>query len=126
LIADERVSRRERSGGYAGIRSACPALVVQGTADPFVFEPLDTAFTSKLIATGSAVAYKTYPGTDYGSIITAADSRRAHVLGEPPSLIVKRVRCLAALAVAALCATVTRTHSPRRPSSASGKRATCR
>ncbi|WP_157944574.1 alpha/beta hydrolase family protein [Mangrovicella endophytica] len=51
-----------------------PTLVVQGTADGFVLEPLTTAFVERLRGKGAPVTYKTYPGADHFSIIRSADA----------------------------------------------------
>ncbi len=50
-----------------------PTLVVQGTADGFVLEPLTTAFVERLRGKGAPVTYKTYPGADHFSVIRKAD-----------------------------------------------------
>ncbi|WP_299289064.1 lipase family protein [uncultured Mucilaginibacter sp.] len=55
-----------------GFNLRVPALIVQGTADAFVLEPLDAALTSKLIAAGDPVTYHTYQGKDHFTIIPAA------------------------------------------------------
>ena len=63
-----------------------PTLVVQGTADIFVLEPLSTALFDAHRARGAPLQYKVYPGSDHGSIVidAAADvlayigSRMAH------------------------------------------------
>lgn len=51
-----------------------PTLIVQGTADGFVLEPLTTAFVERLRGKGAPVIYKTYPGADHFSIIRSADA----------------------------------------------------
>lgn len=51
-----------------------PTLVVQGTADGFVLEPLTTAFVERLRVEGAPVTYKTYPGADHFSVIRSADA----------------------------------------------------
>lgn len=51
-----------------------PTLIVQGTADPFVLEPLTTRFVERLRATGASVTYKRYPGADHFTIIRRADA----------------------------------------------------
>ena len=43
-------------------------LIVQGTADTFVLEPLQTPFVDKLKGTGAPVTYKRYAGADRFSI----------------------------------------------------------
>ncbi len=55
-----------------GFALRVPTLIVQGTADVFVPEPLDLAFTAKLIAAGDPVTYHTYQGKDHFTIIPAA------------------------------------------------------
>jgi pimeloyl-ACP methyl ester carboxylesterase len=51
-----------------------PTLIVQGTADGFVLEPLTTAFVERLRGMGTPVTYKTYPDVDHFSIIGSADA----------------------------------------------------
>ncbi len=51
-----------------------PTLIVQGTADTFVPEPLTTAFVARLKARGATVTYKRYPGADHFTIIKQADA----------------------------------------------------
>ncbi len=51
-----------------------PTLVVQGTADGFVLEPLTTAFVERLRGNGAPVIYKTYSGADHFSIIRSANA----------------------------------------------------
>jgi len=55
-----------------------PTLVVQGTADIFVLEPLATALFEAHVAKGEPLEYKLYPGADHGSIVIDA---AADVLG---------------------------------------------
>jgi pimeloyl-ACP methyl ester carboxylesterase len=50
-----------------------PTLIVQGSADPLVPEPLNTRFISQLSARGAPVTYKVYAGEDHFSIIRRAD-----------------------------------------------------
>ena len=50
-----------------------PTLIVQGTADPFVLEQLQTPFVGRLKGTGAPVTYKRYEGADHFSIIRRAD-----------------------------------------------------
>jgi len=57
-----------------GFKVELPTLIVQGTEDGFVPEPLNAAFSAKLIAAGSPVTYRTYSGTDHLSIVKAANS----------------------------------------------------
>jgi pimeloyl-ACP methyl ester carboxylesterase len=49
-----------------------PTLVVQGTADIFVLEPLTTALFDAHLAKGAPLSYKVYPGSDHGSIVIDA------------------------------------------------------
>ena len=49
-----------------------PTLIVQGTADVFVFEPLDAAFAAKLISAGAPVTYRVFSGADHSSIVPLA------------------------------------------------------
>ena len=49
-----------------------PTLVVQGTADIFVLEPLGTALFEAHLAKGEPLSYKVYPGSDHGSIVIDA------------------------------------------------------
>ncbi|CAO3429138.1 hypothetical protein [Azospirillum endophyticum] len=51
-----------------------PVLIVQGNADPFVLETLQTPFADKLKAGGAPLAYKVYDGADHFSIIRRADA----------------------------------------------------
>jgi fermentation-respiration switch protein FrsA (DUF1100 family) len=51
-----------------------PTLIVQGTNDAFVPEPLTTAFLTRLKARGAPVTYKTYPGADHFTLILQSDS----------------------------------------------------
>lgn len=51
-----------------------PTLIVQGTDDLFVPEPLNTAFAARLKALGGPVTYKRYPGADHFTIIKRADA----------------------------------------------------
>ena len=55
-----------------GFRLQLPTLVVQGTADAFVLEPLVAAFTTKLVSGGAPLTYHTYAGKDHFTIIPAA------------------------------------------------------
>ncbi len=51
-----------------------PVLIVQGTADPFVLEPLQTPFADQLKRSGAPVTYKRYDGADHFTIIRQADA----------------------------------------------------
>lgn len=51
-----------------------PTLIVQGTDDPLVAEPLNTRFAAQLCARGAPVTYKTYPGADHFTVIRRADA----------------------------------------------------
>ncbi|MDQ7251667.1 alpha/beta hydrolase [Dongia sedimenti] len=51
-----------------------PVLIVQGNADPFVLETLQTQFADKLTADGVPLTYKVYDGADHFSIIRRADA----------------------------------------------------
>jgi len=51
-----------------------PTLIVQGTADPLVLEPLTGAFVAKLQSAGAPVAYKRYEGADHFSVIRRAST----------------------------------------------------
>lgn len=50
-----------------------PTLIVQGTADKFVLEPLTTSFVRKIQAAGAPITYKRYPGADHFSVIRQSD-----------------------------------------------------
>ncbi len=50
-----------------------PTLILQGTADPLVPEPLNTRFAERLRAHGAPVTYKVYPGADHFTVIRRAD-----------------------------------------------------
>lgn len=63
----------------AGNRPAgAPVLVVQGEADQLVLRALSDAWVKKACGAGDVVDYRTYPGADHRSVITAA---RTDVLG---------------------------------------------
>jgi dipeptidyl aminopeptidase/acylaminoacyl peptidase len=49
-------------------------LIVQGTDDAFVPEPLTTAFVTRLKARGAPVTYKRYPGADHFTLIKQSDA----------------------------------------------------
>lgn len=51
-----------------------PTLIVQGSADPFVLEPLQTPFVAKLKARGAPVTYRIYDGADHFTVIRKADA----------------------------------------------------
>lgn len=51
-----------------------PTLIVQGTSDTFVLEPLTTRFVRKIQAAGAPVTYKRYPGADHFSVIRQSDA----------------------------------------------------
>lgn len=51
-----------------------PTLIVQGTKDTSVPEPLTTAFAARLKARGAPVTYKRYPGADHSTITKRADA----------------------------------------------------
>jgi pimeloyl-ACP methyl ester carboxylesterase len=51
-----------------------PTLIVQGTADPLVPEPLNTKFVGQLKARGAPVTYKVFPGADHFTVIRRADA----------------------------------------------------
>lgn len=53
----------------SGFRITKPTLVLQGGADPFVFESLQTGFVGRLKAAGMPVSYKTYPTADHGDVL---------------------------------------------------------
>lgn len=55
-----------------GFNLRIPTLVVQGTNDVSVLEPLTAAFTSKLIAKDSPITYRKYAGADHSTVITVA------------------------------------------------------
>lgn len=56
-------------GVDSAFRVARPTLVLQGTADPFVFETLQTPFMQRLKAAGMPVTYKVYAGADHGDVL---------------------------------------------------------
>jgi pimeloyl-ACP methyl ester carboxylesterase len=56
-------------GVNTSFRLAKPTFVLQGTADPFVFESLQTPFMGRLKTAGMPVTYKTYPGADHGDVL---------------------------------------------------------
>ena len=51
-----------------------PVLIVQGTADPFVLELLQTRFAEQLKRSGAPVTYKRYDGADHFTVIRHADA----------------------------------------------------
>lgn len=51
-----------------------PTLIVQGSDDPLVPEPLNTRFAGQLRARAAPVTYKTYPGADHFTVIRRADA----------------------------------------------------
>ncbi len=55
-----------------GFAPAHSTLIVQGTADVFVQEPLAAAFAATLTARGAPVIYRSYAGADHGSIVNLA------------------------------------------------------
>lgn len=57
-----------------GFTLRLPTLIVQGTKDGSVLEPLTAAFSSKLIATGAPVTYRTYEGADHFTVIRKANT----------------------------------------------------
>lgn len=56
-------------GVNSGFHVARPTLVLQGTADPFVFESLQTPFAARLKAAGMPVTYKVFAGADHGDVL---------------------------------------------------------
>lgn len=56
-------------GANTAFRVQKPTFVLQGTADPFVFESLQTPFMARLKAAGMPITYKTYVGADHGNIL---------------------------------------------------------
>lgn len=56
----------------SGYTLAHSTLIVQGTADVFVQEPLAAAFADTLVARGAPVLYRSYAGADHGSIVNVA------------------------------------------------------
>ena len=61
----------------SGFRVAKPTLVLQGTADPFVFESLQTPLVARWQSAGMPITYKTFAGADHSTIMTQG---RADVL----------------------------------------------
>jgi len=57
-----------------GFAPASSTLIVQGTADVFVQEPLAAAFATALVARGAPVMYRSYAGADHGSIVNVAST----------------------------------------------------
>ena len=51
-----------------------PALIVQGTEDAFVSEPLNTALAARLRDAGAPLTYKLYPGADHFSVLPQSDN----------------------------------------------------
>lgn len=59
-------------GVTSGFTLTHSTLIVQGTADVFVQEPLAAAFAAALVARGAPVLYRRYAGADHGSIVDVA------------------------------------------------------
>lgn len=61
-------------GASADFRLAAPTLIVQGTADVFVLEPITTALVAKLNGRTPAptLTYRTFAGADHGTIVVQA------------------------------------------------------
>lgn len=57
-----------------GFTLRLPTLIVQGTKDGSVLEPLAAAFSSKLIESGAPVTYRTYEGADHFTVIRKANT----------------------------------------------------
>lgn len=57
-----------------GFKVTKPTLVLQGGADPFVFESLQTQFVGRLAGAGMPVTYRTYPTADHGTIMNQGRS----------------------------------------------------
>lgn len=70
--------RRNDPGVVPDFAITQPTLVVQGTNDIFVLEPLATAFFGRQIQKGAPVTYTVFPGSDHGSIVIDAG---ADILG---------------------------------------------
>ena len=64
--------QRNDPAAVPGFAITQPTLVVQGTADVFVLEPLSTALFDAQMAKGAPLQYKVYPGSDHGSIVIDA------------------------------------------------------
>jgi pimeloyl-ACP methyl ester carboxylesterase len=56
-------------GVKAGFSVSKPTLVLQGTADPFVFESLQTPYMQRLQGAGMPVTYRVYTGADHGDVL---------------------------------------------------------
>ncbi len=54
----------------SGFTIAKPTLVLQGTADPFVFEALQTPLIDQWQTAGMPITYKTFTGADHSTIMT--------------------------------------------------------
>lgn len=63
-----------------GYHLRLPILIEQGSADAFVFEPIDAAFVAKLRAAGTRVIYKVYAGDDHFQIIPDGNADTLHFL----------------------------------------------
>ena len=57
-----------------GFTQHYPTLILQGSADPLVPEPLNTWFVAQLRARGAPVTYKVFPSADHFSVIRQADA----------------------------------------------------
>lgn len=64
-----------------GFRVTKPTLVLQGTADPFVFEALQTPLVTRWQTAGMPLTYKTFAGADHGSIMTQGQADMLAFLG---------------------------------------------
>lgn len=56
-------------GVNPAFRVTRPTLVLQGTADPFVYESLQTPFMQRLQAAGMPLTYRVYAGADHGDVL---------------------------------------------------------
>lgn len=57
-----------------GFRVTQPTLVLQGTADPFVFESLQTPLVARWRTAGMPITYKTFSGADHITIMTQGNA----------------------------------------------------
>lgn len=60
-LSNARVPLGQRPRGEPCFTLRLPTLIVQGTADPFLLEPLTTRFVIKLRTTRAPVSYRRYP-----------------------------------------------------------------
>lgn len=66
-----RFLAKNDAGRLPGLRISTPLLVLQGNADVVVFEQSVAGVVSQLVATGSPVAFRTFPGAGHDTVLAA-------------------------------------------------------